>query len=153
MKAALADDLVLQTLRTANTLVRASRRVFRPHGLSEAQFNVLNILAKAKSADGLAQREISGILVVDRSNVTGLIDRMEASGWVRREPVRGDRRAWRVRLTAGGRRLWERCQPDYAAAVRQVAGALGAVRIRAVLAVLGELEQRAAAWADEHVPG
>ncbi|MBE2215208.1 MAG: MarR family transcriptional regulator [Opitutaceae bacterium] len=147
MKPALAEDLVLQTLRTASTLVRASRRVFRPHGLSEAQFNVLNILAAPARAAGVTQREISDILVVDRSNVTGLLDRMEAAGWVRREAVPEDRRAWRVRLTAPGRRLWEKCVPDYARAVQAVVAPLGAEKARAVRDLLAALECQAAAMA------
>lgn len=130
-------------LRTSHALLRASRRVFRPHGLSEAQFNVLNILARPPGTAGLSQREISDILVVDRSNVTGLLDRMEAAGWVRREPVPGDRRAWRVRLTAAGRRLWQRCEPDYQRAIIAVTRALGAADAKTALAVLTAVENNA----------
>lgn len=148
MKAELADDLVVQVLRTANTMVRASRRIFRPHGLSEAQFNVLNVLAAPARAGGVTQREISDILVVDRSNVTGLLDRMEAAGWVKREPVPDDRRAWRVRLTPTGRRLWEKCEPAYTRAVREAMAPLATERMKVALAVLAELEQQAAAQAD-----
>jgi len=143
MKADLADDLIVQTLRTAGTMVRASRRIFRPHGVSEAQFNVLNILA-ARGAAGATQRELSDILVVDRSNVTGLLDRMEAAGWVRREPVAGDRRAWCVRLTPPGRRRWEKCAPAYTRAVRAAVAPIAAGRLKTALAVLVELEQQAA---------
>jgi DNA-binding MarR family transcriptional regulator len=144
MKPGMADELIVQTLRTANTLLRASRRVFRPHGLSEAQFNVLNILAKPVAAAGVTQRELSDILVVDRSNVTGLLDRMETAGWVRREAVPGDRRAWRVRLTPAGRRLWEACEPDYARAVLAAVAPLGVEKVRVAIAVLAALEAQAA---------
>lgn len=149
MKSGLADDLVVQTLRTASTMVRASRRIFRPHGLSEAQFNVLNILAGPAAEVGVTQREISDILVVDRSNVTGLLDRMEAAGWVRREAVPGDRRAWRVRLTTAGRRLWEKCEPAYARAVQAAVAPLGVERLKVTLGVLAFLEKQAASLVNE----
>jgi len=151
MRSRLAGDLVVQTLRTASTMVRASRRIFRPHGLSEAQFNVLNILAGPAGEAGVTQREMSDILVVDRSNVTGLLDRMEEAGWVRREAVPGDRRAWRVRLTPAGRRLWEKCEPAYARAVREAVASLGAERLKVALAVMVELEKQAATLAEQEL--
>lgn len=143
MEPELAEKLAVQVLRTGHALVRASRRVFRRHGISEAQFNVLNILASPPGGAGLSQREISDILVVDRSNVTGLLDRMEAAGWVRREAVPGDRRAWRVRLTAAGRRLWQSCLPDYQRALTEVTAPLRATEARIALAVLTTLEDNA----------
>jgi len=134
-------ELVVQILRTADVLLRESREVFRAHGISPAQFNVLNVLAD--HPEGLSQREISDILVVDRSNVTGLIDRMSAAGWVRREAVPGDRRAWRVRLTPAGRALWKEAFPDYAGAVGAAFAPIGATEGRQVLAVLKKVEARA----------
>jgi hypothetical protein len=44
MQRKVAFDLIYQTVRTANTILRESRRLFRTFGLSEAQFNVLNVL-------------------------------------------------------------------------------------------------------------
>ncbi len=147
MKTDPALSLVVQTLRTASTLVRESRRLFRPHGLTAAQFNVLNILAGAP--EGLSQTELGGILVVDRSNVTGLIDRMERAGWVRRADVPGDRRSYRVRLTAGGRRLWERAQADYDRAVRAAVSQMGEARASAGLDALRRLDAAAKAIGSE----
>lgn len=148
VKRELAGEVVVQTLRTANAMVRASRRLFRPYGLSEAQFNVLNVLATPLHAAGLTQRELSDILVVDRSNVTGLLDRMEEAGWVRREAVPGDRRAWRVRMTASGRRLWEACEPAYAREVRRAMASIGRERLQTTLDVLRALERSAIGLGD-----
>lgn len=147
VKPNLPHGLVVHTLRTASVLLRASRRVFRPHGITEAQFNVLNILAGPEGGAGTTQRELSEILVVDRSNVTGLLDRMEALGWVRRDPDPKDRRAWRVRLTPAGRRLWERVEPDYTRAALETIAPIGAARLRTAIEVLEELEKRAAHFA------
>lgn len=141
MPETVAFSIVAQTLRTASVLVRESRRLFRPAGLTEAQFNVLNVLGGAD--EGLTQRELSDILVVDRSNVTGLLDRMESAGWVRRSDHAGDRRAWRVQLTPKGRRLWQSVLPAYRravlAAVRPIAGG----DVKTALDVLKQLEDQA----------
>jgi DNA-binding MarR family transcriptional regulator len=105
------------------------------------QFNVLNILASSPTDP--TQREISDILVVDRSNITGLLDRMESAGWVKREDVPGDRRAYRVKLTPSGRRLWNRVYPEYERAAKAVAGPLGVERVRATISGLAALAQQA----------
>jgi DNA-binding MarR family transcriptional regulator len=56
----------------------------------------------------LPMTELAALLACDNSNVTGLIDRLEARGLVARQPSRQDRRVKHVVLTAAGRRLRER---------------------------------------------
>ena len=59
--------LVNAVMSTADAFLREGQRLFRPHGLTGAQFNVLNVLGDHPA--GLSQRELSEWLVVDRSNV------------------------------------------------------------------------------------
>ena len=99
-------DCVIQTLRTATILWRESRRFFHQFGLTEAQFNVLNLLGPAP--EGMSQRELSDLLVVDRSNITLLLDRMAERGWIARHDVPKDRRRYQVRLTREGGALWKK---------------------------------------------
>src|SRR4051794_18602933 len=63
--------LVHQILGASTVLLRESHRFFRPLGISEVQFNVINVLAG--TPEGMSQRELSEILVVDRSNITTLL--------------------------------------------------------------------------------
>ena len=137
-----AIDLVVQTVRTSNALLRASRRIFKPFGLSEAQFNILHILQD--SSANLTQRELSDILIVDRSNVTGLIDRMETAGWVKRLPVAGDRRAYQVSLTAAGRKLWQKVYPHYEQAAAAVIAGLKPTQLSQTHRTLATIETHAA---------
>lgn len=51
----------------------------------------------------LTMRELAGRMSCEASNVTFVVDRLEASGLVERTPLPGDRRAKRVRLTSSGR--------------------------------------------------
>lgn len=141
MQTQTALTLVHQTVRTANTLLRESRRLFRPYGLSEAQFNVLNVLAH-KEGD-LSQSELSKILVVDRSNVTGLLDRMEKTGWVLRQAAAGDRRKYHVQLTAEGRKLWLSIYPHYEKAVVAAVRTIGIDNAKRAAETLARLEQAA----------
>jgi len=144
MPSAAGYDLVLQVLSAAQVLVKESQRLFRPHGLSDAQFNVLNVLGPR--AAGLSQRELSDVLVVDRSNITGLLDRMEQAGWVRRGDHPTDRRVFVVTLTPEGRRLWQKVLPRYIAAVKQVTAGLPAREARGALGTVRALETAAREW-------
>jgi DNA-binding MarR family transcriptional regulator len=137
-------DLVIQVLSVANVMVKESHRLFRPHGLSEAQFNVLNVLGPEPA--GLSQRALSDVLVVDRSNITGLLDRMEHTGWVKRADHPSDRRVYVVTLTAEGRKLWQKVLPEYVAAVGGVTAAVPAADLKRALATLQKLEAATRAW-------
>jgi MarR family 2-MHQ and catechol resistance regulon transcriptional repressor len=137
--------LTVAVLEAADALVRGSQKLFRPHGLTAAQFNVLNLIARSDS--GMSQRELGDKLVVDRSNVTGLLDRMERAGWVRRDDDPGDRRIYRVSLTPVGRKLWERVNPRYVAAVSEVSQGLSGNQIRDCVELLVQLRDASDGWA------
>src|SRR5579864_5983054 len=53
----------------------------------------------------LPMHELANMLACDNSNVTGLVDRLEARGLVTRKPSAEDRRVKHVVLTAAGRRV------------------------------------------------
>jgi DNA-binding MarR family transcriptional regulator len=73
--------------------------LLEPHGLSVAKLGVLRQLATRPLPLGaLAQRQSCV-----RSNITQLIDRMEAEGLVRRLADQGDRRVTLAEITAAGR--------------------------------------------------
>lgn len=102
---------LLQLLRTADTLWNASRVFFGRWDLGPSQFNVLNLLSDQPS--GLSQVELGRLLIMHRSNVTGLVDRLEKRGLVARREDAADRRAYRVVLTPSGRRLLEEILPEF----------------------------------------
>jgi DNA-binding MarR family transcriptional regulator len=53
----------------------------------------------------LSMRELAHRLACDSSNITGLVDRLEARGLVARQESPADRRVRRIVLTASGRKL------------------------------------------------
>ena len=144
MKGETSLELIAVVMATADAFLRESQRLFRPHGLTGAQYNVLNLLALRP--DGIIQRELSDLLVVDRSNITGLLDRLEKTGWVRRADHPEDRRVYQVSLTPAGRKLWEKIHPRYAAVVAQVTAALSVRRMNECLETLRTLKAAAAQW-------
>jgi DNA-binding MarR family transcriptional regulator len=129
---------LLQLLRTAENLWHASRAFFGRWDISPSQFNVLNLLED--QPDGLSQVEISRLLVMHRSNVTGLIDRLEKRGLLLRRASPADRRAWRVVLTPSARELLGEMLPDYYRLAEQVWGSLPVARTSRLLADLSNLD-------------
>ncbi len=51
--------------------------------------------------------ELSKRLLVTGANVTGITDQLVGEGLVKREPIEGDRRAFSVRLTPKGKRVFD----------------------------------------------
>lgn len=96
-------------LRLWIRLLKAQRRVEAElrerlrteYGSTLPRFDVLSALHR--SGTGLRMSELSDVLMVSNGNVTGIVDRLVEDGKVVREPVDGDRRAMRVRLTDAGR--------------------------------------------------
>jgi DNA-binding MarR family transcriptional regulator len=68
------------------------------------QFDVLAQLYR--EPEGLRLGELSRRTMVTNGNVTGLADRLEADGLIRRETLEADRRVTVARLTRRGRDLF-----------------------------------------------
>lgn len=109
---------LIELLRTAETLWNASRVFFARWDLSPSQFNILNLLHEHPG--GCTQIELSRQLIMHRSNVTGLVDRLEARGLLQRQDSLTDRRAFIVVLTPAGRKLIRQIQPHYYQAAETV---------------------------------
>lgn len=71
-------------------------------GVSSAKLGVLTELVKA--GEPLTLSDLAARISCVRSNVTQLVDRLEADGLVRRTDAPGDRRSVLAELTAEGRR-------------------------------------------------
>ncbi|PYK62330.1 MAG: hypothetical protein DME21_06695 [Verrucomicrobia bacterium] len=128
---------LLQLLRTAETLWNVSRLFFARWDLSPSQFNILNLLYDRP--EGCTQIELSRLLIMHRSNVTGLVDRLEVRGLVQRRDSPHDRRVYRVILTAAGRKLLQQILPRYYAAAEEVWGTLPARRANQLINELTRL--------------
>ena len=132
---------LMELLRTADTVWNASRAFFERWDLSPSQFNVLNLLRLNPA--GLSQTDLSRQLIMHRSNLTGLVDRLEERGLVARREVAADRRAYSVVLTAAGTRLLRDILPQYYEDAAQVWGHLPARRATALIADLQKAAQNA----------
>jgi DNA-binding MarR family transcriptional regulator len=132
---------LLELLRTADTVWNASRVFFERWDLSPSQFNVLNLLHL--NPGGLSQTDLSRQLIMHRSNLTGLVDRLEKRGVVVRREVAADRRAYSVVLTAAGARLLRDILPRYYQEAARVWDRLSARRAAELIADLQQVAANA----------
>ena len=97
VKSSLIDALV-----ELSSVVQAELTdVAKQYGLTLAQARLLGILRDRQPG----MLELANHLGLDKSSVSGLIDRAAGRGLVTREPVAGDGRAYRVVITSAGREL------------------------------------------------
>ncbi len=126
--------LVLQVLATAQALEKAGQQLFRPHGLTVARFNVLNLLSD--QPEGVRASNLARALVVDPSNITGLLKRMKAEGLLTELANAHDRRQHVVALSAKGRKAWQAAHRDYERRLEAFESALSMAERKAVEKVL-----------------
>lgn len=93
-------------------LTQLTSRLFQerlePYGLTQFHWVVLCCLWEQ---DGLATRDIGDRLRQVGGTMTGVLDRMEERGLIRRERDQRDRRIWRIWLTETGRELYNVLPP------------------------------------------
>lgn len=103
----LKDEPHLKVLRplveTYLAFSRADSRHVRSLRLTPSQFDVIATLGDTK---GLTCAELSTATLVTKGTLTGVLDRLEAKGLIRRTPVADDRRSTRICLTGKGNRLF-----------------------------------------------
>ncbi len=88
---------------------RLRRKVFdevmKPEGITRSQWWVMAHLSRH---DGMSQSDLADVLDLGRAALGGLVDRLEALGFVRRGADEQDRRTKLVLLTPEGRAMIER---------------------------------------------
>ena len=118
-----------------NALRQVERRLKRSDLPPLVWYDVLLELERA-GEDGLRHRDIQNHTLLERYNVTRLVDRLEGAGLVTKGTVEGDARGSLVRITRAGRDLREVMWPVYSAAIAE---AFSARFTQAELETLSEL--------------
>lgn len=112
-----------------------------PYGLSIAKMGVLRNLMEAGGSAPLGY--LAERLACVKSNITQLVDRLEADGLVRRMPDPEDRRSVRAVLTDKGREAYAAGQAAQAQAERELVEGLSADDRARLAALLRNLTQAA----------
>jgi DNA-binding MarR family transcriptional regulator len=133
-----ALKLWLRMLASTTHIEAAIRRRLRERfDISLARFDYMAQLYRYK--EGMKMRELSRYLMVTGGNVTGLTDDLEGEGTVVRESSPHDRRAWIVRLTPKGRRMFETMAREHERWILELFAGLDAKTVQQLYSQLGQL--------------
>jgi DNA-binding MarR family transcriptional regulator len=97
----LEDRIFISLQKTADSLGLEVEQLFKPHGLTGTQYNVLRIL-RGSEPEGLACSSIGERMISHDPDMTRLLDRMEKRGLITRERQTDDRRVVKTRITPAG---------------------------------------------------
>lgn len=127
----------MELQRAADAQIHAVTALLKARGLSPTQYNVLRILRGA-GEEGLPCREVGERMIKRVPDVTRLLDRMEAKGWVKRRRLARDRRVVQVRITPAGLKLVGSLDEPVRGLHRRRLGRMGEKKLRALLRLLEE---------------
>jgi DNA-binding MarR family transcriptional regulator len=95
-----------------------ARELVAERGLPLSRYDVLLNLAEAPGGR-LRMQELSGSVLLSKSGLSRLVDRMEEAGLVRRERCEDDRRGWFTVLTEQGRSALRRAAPIHLRGIQE----------------------------------
>ena len=136
----LAHEALLSTYYTASCLRKKAGELLRPFGVTDVQFNLMMLLKyQGGSEKGLNQAQLSNMMLVNRANITSIIDRMEKTNIVVRTPAPSDRRSNIVKLTSRGKKLIDQIEPFYTKEVKQIMAVLKQPEQKSLIAMLEKI--------------
>jgi DNA-binding MarR family transcriptional regulator len=134
------NDLAFRVIGAAHEVEGRLEGALGTIGLSLAKLNVLKALADTR--EPLPLSHLADRCCCVRSNITQLVDRLEAERLVERLPDPADRRSVRAALTAAGRERHAEAVRIVGETERQVFAGLGEEDRQALARLLGRLGER-----------
>ena len=138
-----AHETLLHVYYTAAKAQKKADDFFRLHGLTDVQFNVMMLLLNQSGpSGGLTQVELSRMMLVNRANITALIDRMEKAKLVVRTANPDDRRYNIVKMTPYGEKLYRAAAGKYHQKVNAIMSALTESEQQKLMLMLTRVRER-----------
>jgi DNA-binding MarR family transcriptional regulator len=106
---------LLRRMHQISVAVFSGRVSAAGHDITPIQFAAMSVLASHPDID---QATLAALIAYDRATIGGVVERLEAKGYVRRSINRLDRRARRLELSPSGRAVYDLLLP----AVRELQG-------------------------------
>ncbi len=110
------QDILTTILRSQVALLKVVRASAAREGLTIQQFGVLRLLVLRGT---LPMYVLSEDLAVSPPVITGIVDRLEGKGLVKRVGSSDDRRTTQIVLTNDGRRVYEKTRENYRRVLRE----------------------------------
>lgn len=140
--------LWLRLYSTVAVVEREMRERLRDkYGMSLAKFDYLSQLYR-KPDSAITMSQLGRRLMVSGGNITGMTDRLESDGLVKRETDRADRRVQKIMLTQRGRALFADMAEQHASWINELFADMPNEDVDAVLDALQRLKSSASRATD-----
>ena len=133
----------LNVLRAGQVIERAMNQALLPVGISSAQFYILLQLNRYRQP--LTPKQIGSALLVERTNLTLILDRMERDNLVQRERNPADRRSVLIQMTEHGQQVVDAGIAAYEEAMPAVFSDIDPDDVQRVAHILGDFSDAAIA--------
>lgn len=140
MPSSTPDELIKQLVHARERAAAAVESALARHDLSVSKYAALSLLAQAEGRR-LPLSVLAKRLRCAKSNVTGLVNRLEADGLVRRVVDPRDRRRSLAELTEDGARRLSAATPEHKAALADTVGELSLAERKDLLRLLQKLSR------------
>ena len=139
---ALAEVLLHDVLRTCGLLRQVQEPYFARFGISRSQWGILRVLQREELGGNLelSLKTVSERMLIQPPSVTGVVDRLERQGLVRRNPSATDMRVRHLSLTPRGRDLIARVLEGHPERIRSLFAPFSPAEQQALLELLEKLE-------------
>jgi DNA-binding MarR family transcriptional regulator len=105
------EKLFFRLYQAANISLRRAAQILEEFNMSAQQLSVLGSLSRPGFEAGMTVSELVDYLLVSRQSLNGVLNRMEAAGYVRRVVNADDQRSRRVVLSPLGRDVFRKMRP------------------------------------------
>jgi DNA-binding MarR family transcriptional regulator len=123
--------------QTYTAIFKTMERALLPLGISPPQ--AFALAAIRYSTEPMTPGRLAGLLAQETQSLTGLVDRMEAQGWVARMRDLPDRRTIRLALTDAGEAKLDEVMPHNAKAAQEIFAGLTTARLGQLSRILDEM--------------
>lgn len=130
---------VRRLINVSEAIIKTADRFFAKFGVTTAQYDILAILKYSERK--LTQSDLGINRVVSRSNITGILDRLERIGMAKREGSADDRRVKYISITKKGLDLIEKVESKYFDNVKKLVWFLDEKDKKELVEILGRLER------------
>ncbi|MEU6161227.1 MarR family transcriptional regulator [Streptomyces sp. NPDC047130] len=136
------EAITVRVVRIVRHLRRATRLALEEVGLQNCEFETLHELMVRDTPGRATPSALAAGLGVSGAGMTGRLDALERSGWVRRTPAATDRRRVHVEITEAGEHVWRRAVTLRGRAEREVVASLPAAERARLAELLREITLR-----------
>ena len=109
----------------------------RQMGLTSSQFDIISTLG---NTSGMTFNKLAEKTLTTKGELTGIIDRLEKKGLVRREVPKEDRRSFLAVLTPAGEKVFTETFPPHIAHLKQRFERLSSEELQQIQAALAKLK-------------